>query len=126
MNTAVMDCLVEGYDALECALTLPDPDDRHVLAAAIHAGADAIITANLADFPASETQRYDIEVLHPDDFLHFQFELSEAAVLIGVQNILRRLRHPPVSAADYLDTLERQGLPKTVAALRPFVTVLGS
>ncbi len=124
MNSAVMDCMVTDYEALEQALVLPDKDDRHVLATAIHSGSDAIITSNLRDFPAAEVSKYDIEVLHPDDFLHFQFELSEAAVLVAVQRILNRLRNPPVSAAQYLDTLERQGLPKTVSALREFEALL--
>nr|WP_274521895.1 PIN domain-containing protein [Halorhodospira halochloris] len=52
MNKAVPDCLVEGYEQLESCLDLPDPDDRHVLAAAIRVGAQNIITFNLDDFPA--------------------------------------------------------------------------
>ena len=51
MNAHVRDCLVTGYEFLIPRLTLPDPDDRHVLAAAIRAGADLIVTANLSDFP---------------------------------------------------------------------------
>jgi predicted nucleic acid-binding protein len=51
MNEAVRDCLVTGYEDLVASLSLPDPDDRHVLAAAIRAGADVIATCNLADFP---------------------------------------------------------------------------
>ncbi|MFE5700789.1 PIN domain-containing protein [Rhodococcus koreensis] len=54
MNRAVPDCLVTGYEALIPALTLPDEDDRHVLAAAIRAGAQVIVTANLRDFPDSD------------------------------------------------------------------------
>lgn len=126
MNDSVMDCLVTGYEALEAAFELPDPDDRHVLAAAVHSGADAIVTLNGRDFPITETAKYDVEVLHPDDFLHFQFELSEAAVLTAVQRILNRLKNPPVSASRYLETLERQGLPKTVTALREFEAVLAA
>ncbi len=51
MIQAVRDCMVTGYEPLVEGLVLPDPDDRHVLAAAIRANAQAIVTANLKDFP---------------------------------------------------------------------------
>ena len=35
MNQSTLDCLVTGYEDLIQGLQLPDPDDRHVLAAAI-------------------------------------------------------------------------------------------
>jgi predicted nucleic acid-binding protein len=44
MNAAVRDCLVTGYEPLIGAVELPDPDDRHVLAAAIRARAQVIVT----------------------------------------------------------------------------------
>src|SRR3954464_11109127 len=53
MNRHVPDCLVVGYETLIPTLVLPDPDDRHVLAAAIHAQAEVIVTFNLRDFPPS-------------------------------------------------------------------------
>ena len=51
MNAHVVDCIVTGYETLIPSLTMPDPDDRHVLAAAIRCGADLIVTFNLKDFP---------------------------------------------------------------------------
>lgn len=124
MDASVMDCLVEGYEALIPALTLPDEDDRHVLAAAIHSGADAIVTFNLKDFPAAEVGKYDVEVLHPDEFIHHQFGLQNAAVIVAAQRCRARLKNPEVSAEDYLDTLGRQSLPKTVGELLPFVSII--
>ncbi len=60
MNAAVRDVLVAGYESRICRLELPDPDDWHVLAAAIHAKASAIVTSNAKDFPKSTLERYGI------------------------------------------------------------------
>lgn len=119
-----MDCLVEGYEDLIPSLALPDKNDRHVLAAAIRAGADAIVTFNRRDFPANVLQQYDIEALHPDDFLHFQFGLQQSAVIIAAQRCRSRLKNPPVSAEAYLETLSGQSLPKTVGELVPYLSVI--
>ena len=51
MNAHVRDALVTGFKQLIEILALPDPDDRHVLAAAIKGRADLIVTTNLKDFP---------------------------------------------------------------------------
>ena len=74
MNQAVRDCLVTGYEPLVEGLKLPDPGDRHVLAAAIRAGAQVIVTSNLKHFPSADLQPWDIEAKAPDDFQ--QFSLS--------------------------------------------------
>lgn len=63
MNLHVRDCLVIGYEALIEAVTLPDPNDRHVLAA-VRAGADVIVTFNLKDFPEESLKPYGVEVPH--------------------------------------------------------------
>ena len=67
MDESVPDSLVMGFEALVAGLALPDPDDRHVLAAAIHGRADCIVTFNLKDFPKSSLSPYRIEAVHPDD-----------------------------------------------------------
>ena len=76
MNDAVPDCLVAGYEHLIDGLMLPDPDDRHVLAAAIVGKVDAIVTTNLKHFPPDALERYSLEALHPDDFVMYQFDLN--------------------------------------------------
>lgn len=120
MNDNVLGCLVEGFEELIPALNLPDPDDRHVLAAAIHAGADAIVTANLKDFPPEVATRYDLEILHPDEFLYQQFGLDPAAVVIAARNCRSRLKNPSRTADEYLATLEAQSLPLLVGELLPY------
>ena len=95
MDTAVLDCLVNGHETLIDVLELPDPDDRHVLAAAIHCGADAIVTFNGRDFPPSVRERYNVEVLHPDDFIHFSTtsitpRLSSRRNVAGAGSKIRR------------------------------------
>jgi predicted nucleic acid-binding protein len=69
MDAHVRDAKVTGYESLIDTLALPDPDDRHVLAAAILCGADAIVTFNLRDFPEELLKPYGIDALHPDEFL---------------------------------------------------------
>ncbi|MGH3168611.1 MAG: PIN domain-containing protein [Trebonia sp.] len=69
MNAAVRDCLVTGYEPLVEGLKLPDPKDRHVLAAAIKTGAQVIVTRNLKDFPAADLNPWDIEAKSPDAFV---------------------------------------------------------
>ncbi|HMA95113.1 MAG TPA: hypothetical protein VKP30_20620, partial [Polyangiaceae bacterium] len=56
------DCLVDGYEPLVEGLELPDPNDRHVLAAAIHGGASVIVTMNLRDFPERFLVPHAVEV----------------------------------------------------------------
>lgn len=124
MNQAVMDSVVEGYEELIAALSLPDPNDRHVLAAAIKCGADAIVTFNRKDFPLETLQNYELEHLHPDEFLLHQFGLDNAQFLTAALACRKRLKAPPKTSTEYLDRLEAQGLPLTVAELRPFASIL--
>jgi hypothetical protein len=76
MNAHVRDALVDGYQSLIPTLELPDPDDRHALAAAIKCGADLIGTFNLDDFPDEALARsYSLGACHPDPFLVDQLNL---------------------------------------------------
>lgn len=125
MNLHARDSLVSGYDRLIDAIrNCPDPDDRHVIAAAYHCRADAIVTFNLRDFPVTALEPYGLEAIHPDDFVRTQFDLDLARVLEAVRTCRRRLRNPPKSVSDYLDILEAQSLPKTVGELRRYASIL--
>jgi predicted nucleic acid-binding protein len=120
MNAHVRDCLVTGYENLIPTLTLPDSNDRHVLAAAIHARADVLVTANLADFPAETLQQYGIAARHPDEFIRRLLNLAPSSVVEAAKKQRESLKNPPKTVEQYLQSLERQGLIRTVADLRAF------
>ncbi|MBA2226003.1 MAG: PIN domain-containing protein [Thermogemmata sp.] len=124
MNAHVRDCLVTDYEDLIGALTLPDPDDRHVLAAAIRAGASVIVTANLADFPKETLAKYGIEAQHPDEFILYLLDLAPHLVCSAAKKQRESLKNPPLTVEQYLKSLERQGLGQTVSALRQYVEFL--
>jgi hypothetical protein len=119
MDGAIPDCLVRGFEGIESTLTLPDPDDRHVLAAAILCHAGAIVTYNLDDFPASVLAPYGIEAQHPDDFITHLFDLNAAAVIEAVRAHRRSLKNPPKTVDELFDMYRAFGLATTVAALEP-------
>ena len=118
MRDAIEECLIDNFEYLIESLTLPDPDDRHVLAAAIVGRADAIITFNLKDFPDTSTSVHGIEIIHPDDFIVAQYLHAPAKILSIISGLRARLTKPSVSANSLLSTYERQGLPKMSSLLR--------
>jgi predicted nucleic acid-binding protein len=124
MDAHVRDSLVEGYEYLISALKLPDPDDRHVLAATIHCHASVIVTFNLKDFPEEILGQYNVEAQHPDDFIADLIDLNLARVLSAVAKQRRALKNPPKSAEELLDILLQQQLPQTVELLRPYSQLL--
>jgi hypothetical protein len=120
MDRAAHDGLVSGYEGLIPSLVLPDPDDRHILAAAIAGRCDVIVTQNLKDFPEAALVPYGIDVRRPDEFLCNHLNLAQSVFCGAVQKVRRRLQNPPYTIEEYLDILTRQGLVVTVAELRPF------
>lgn len=118
MNQAVPDCLVTGFESIVPSLNLPDPDDRHVLAAAIIAEANTIITVNLKDFPTDVLSSYGIKAQHPDSFIAELLNLKPQRVSAAIQTIQSRLKNPPVSFDDYMEVLMQQGLTTSVSRLR--------
>ncbi len=118
MTRAVADGLVKGFEPLIADLVLPDPDDRHVLAAAIRCGAQVIVTFNLKDFPSETLAAFEVEAQHPDEFVLDLIDLAPAAVTKVVTEQAAALKNPPRSVGELLDVLLQQGLVQSVAKLR--------
>jgi predicted nucleic acid-binding protein len=124
MDKATRDSVITGYESLVPSIELPDPDDRHVLAAAIVGRCDVIVTQNLKDFPEDALAPFGINVQHPDEFLCNHLNLASGLVCGAVRKVRLRLKHPPFTIDQYLETLIRQGLPETVSGLSAFAELL--
>lgn len=124
MNQAIQDCLVTNFEPLIETLSLPDENDRHVLAAAIRCGAQEIITFNLKDFPADVLDKFGVVAMHPDKFVEHQFDLYGGLVIHVAKQHRTALKNPPKSPRQYLDTLAAQGLVVTADRLREFENLI--
>ena len=124
MDRAIPEGLVEGYEEMVAGLTLPDPDDRHVLAVAIRCGASVIVTFNERDFPQDRLAPFGVEAQHPDEFVDNLLDLDPAAVVSSAQRQRARLTNPPIDAGRYLDILLRQGLVQTTKVLAGYQSIL--
>ena len=118
MDTALPDACVDGYQKLIPSLDLPDPNDRQVLAAAIRAKAQVIVTFNERDFPEAILAEFDICAQHPDTFLCHLIDLAPNIVRTRMTTLVEGLKNPAMSIDEYIAMLERLALPETAAALR--------
>lgn len=118
MNRAVPDCLIHSYEGLIDGLTLPDADDRHVLAAAVRCQAGVIVTYNLKDFPEDALAPYGIATQHPDEFVSHLFDINAGAVCAAVRDQRQSLKNPPLSVDELLNEFLARELAETVAQLQ--------
>ncbi len=118
MDRFFTDATVTGWESLVDSIKLPDPDDRHVVAAAVVGGADAIVTANLTDFPDTTLAGFNIVGVHPDDFLLDQWDLNPTLAAQVLRDTAAARRRPEVTVADILDQLNRAGAPRFSARVR--------
>jgi len=118
MNANVRDCLVTGYESLISSLSLPDPNDRHVLAAALCGEADFIVTFNLKDFPSSILEPLGIVAIHPDEFILELIDINPLNVCQAALKQLKNLKNPPLTQQQYIDKLIAQGLLQSATKLR--------
>jgi hypothetical protein len=107
-----------SWNSIVSSLTLPDPNDVHVLAAAIMGHADCIVTRNHQDFPESVMAVYGIDILDPDEFIVNQWDLENICVMAAFKSMRARRKKPTESVEDFARTLERNGLPATAQKIR--------
>jgi hypothetical protein len=124
MDESVPDCLVTGYEPVIARIRLPDPNDRHVVAAALVGRADVIVTYNVADFPDRTMRSLEIEVQHPDAFLTHLVDLHPDTFGAAVKAIRRRLKAPPRTTEQYLDGLRANELVRTAEELEKMKSLL--
>lgn len=109
-NIAFPDALVQNYTSLIDTLTLPDVNDRHVLAAAIKTNANVIVTNNLKDFPPEYLATFGLKAKNANDFLTDIIDLNtEKAVSIFRELVLNKT-NPDLDEYEVLDILRKQGL----------------
>lgn len=120
MREAVPDWEVPeaAWQPLLSQMSLPDPDDHHVLAAAIAGHVDCIVTSNLRDFPQSVLAPYGIEAVDPDQFIINQWDLSPVTAITAFKHMRGRWKKPEATPEDFARALERGGLPSTAQRLR--------
>ncbi len=125
METAFEEAAVTGYEALEpsCA-AIPDPNDHHVVAAALKAQAATIVTDNLKDFPADVLTSLNIEAKSTDAFIADTIELDPGRAVGALRSMRERFKNPALTAETLLLKIEAVGLNETAGTLRPYLAVL--
>jgi hypothetical protein len=122
MEAAFEEAMVTDFDMhLPASSILPDPNDAHVLAAAVKAQAAAIVTDNLRDFPPAILAAFGLEARSADDFIADTIALDEGRAVAALREMRERFRKPDLSADQLLIKMEAAGLIASVDALRPHV-----
>jgi hypothetical protein len=124
MNGVLPTATIRGYEAHIPKVRLPDPNDRHVVAAGITANASLILTWNSRHFPAAELKKFGLRRMTPDAFLSGLFDTVPDLVISSLVNARRNLNKTRVSAPDFIDILERQKLNQVAKRVKKYASDL--
>jgi len=116
MKRAVPEAMVDPTRALIDSMA-NDPKDRHVLAAAVEAEAEILVTFDQSDFPAAACAAHGVKVQHPDEFATWLVLEGPIQVSAAVEEMAIRKRNPPHTVEEILDRLAEE-LPSAIQALR--------
>ena len=109
-DAAFPDARVENYALLIDSLELPDPKDRHVLAAAIKTNANVIVTNNLKDFPADYLAMFGLIAKSADDFIADVIDLNPEMAVKAFRELVVNRRNPDLDEFEVLDRMRNNGL----------------
>ena len=110
--------------ALVESLSLPDPNDRHIFAAAIQTKAALIVTNNLKDFPPEALGAHQIEPISADSFIADCIDLAGAEAIAALRTLRERFNRPEIDAEGFLRLVEERGLSQTAAMLQDYRPLL--
>lgn len=108
MAAAVPDAQVTGHQRHTAGIALPDPDDRHVVAAAIESGADGILSAD-RHFRPADLARHGLAIHRPGDLLPALYRADPPALLASVRTARRNLTVSAPTPAQFTSALRRVG-----------------
>jgi predicted nucleic acid-binding protein len=125
MQDAFAEALVTDFDRLlPICRDLPDPDDAHVLAAAIHCQAAVIVTENSKHFPPATLRRHNIEPKAADEFIADTLSLDIGRGVAAVRRMRERFKRPEIDAGELLLKMEAEGMQDSVDMLRGHIELL--
>lgn len=120
MMEAFDDATVSDYDDFLSVANLPDPDDTHVLAAALKTRAHVIVTDNVKHFPTDRLAPLNIDVRTTDEFIADTITLNTARAVGAIRTMRERFKRPEKTAEAMFLDMEASGLVSTVDVLKPF------
>ncbi len=118
---AFPDAHVDNYEPLIHSLELPDENDRHVLAAAIKAEANIIITNNITDFPKDYLARFGLTAKTADDFITDTIDLNNDLALEAFRALVLNRTNPNLDEFEILDRLRNNGLKESADYLHALI-----
>jgi predicted nucleic acid-binding protein len=119
MRSAFEDAIVTDFDKLKCVCDgLPDPDDAHVIAAALKTQAAVIVSENLKDFPKAILDPLNLEVRSADIFLADTIALDHGRAVAAIRRMRQRFKAPALTADELLNKMDADGLVETVDVLK--------
>lgn len=125
MERAFEDATVSDFDEfIGVCNGLPDPNDAHVVAAALKTQAAVIVTENLKHFPKSIIYPLNLEARSADTFIADTIALDPGRAVAAVRTMRHRFKRPDKTPEMLLLDMEAAELTETADMLRPFVHLL--